>query len=112
MSRRGNRRGHSKQTACSDPAQKHYYQPLWTLVSAGVAKLENTVKDMDRFVPKGFIGIAGQSPMSIRIERRLFRKAGNAYPMIISLSPSVLEGIAPGNRLSHKESAIPSRQPS
>jgi sulfide:quinone oxidoreductase len=36
-----------------DPAQRHFYQPLWTLVGAGVTKLENTVKDMDRIVPKG-----------------------------------------------------------
>ncbi|MDN4523334.1 FAD/NAD(P)-binding oxidoreductase [Fictibacillus fluitans] len=36
-----------------DPALKHYYQPLWTLVGAGVTEKEATEKDMSTVIPKG-----------------------------------------------------------
>ena len=29
-----------------EPSDKHYYQPLWTLVGGGLAKSEASVKDM------------------------------------------------------------------
>ncbi|NJH96783.1 NAD(P)/FAD-dependent oxidoreductase, partial [Staphylococcus agnetis] len=36
-----------------DPASHHYYQPLWTLVGAGVSKLESTRKPMGTVIPQG-----------------------------------------------------------
>jgi hypothetical protein len=39
--------------ALIEPSPKHYYQPLWTLVGAGVAKAEQSVRDEARFIPKG-----------------------------------------------------------
>ncbi|WP_339230558.1 FAD/NAD(P)-binding oxidoreductase [Oceanobacillus sp. FSL K6-2867] len=36
-----------------DPAEKHYYQPLWTLVGAGAAKKEYTERDQSSLIPKG-----------------------------------------------------------
>jgi sulfide:quinone oxidoreductase len=39
--------------ALIEPSSKHYYQPLWTLVGAGVAKAEQSVRDEARFIPKG-----------------------------------------------------------
>lgn len=39
--------------AIIEPSSKHYYQPLWTLVGAGVAKVEQSVRDEARFIPKG-----------------------------------------------------------
>ncbi len=36
-----------------DPAANHYYQPLWTLVGAGVSKLEATRKPMGDVIPQG-----------------------------------------------------------
>lgn len=36
-----------------DPATNHYYQPLWTLVGAGVSTLESTRKSMKQVLPKG-----------------------------------------------------------
>jgi NADH dehydrogenase FAD-containing subunit len=40
-------------TAIIEPSTKHYYQPLWTLVGAGVAKAEQSVCDEARYIPKG-----------------------------------------------------------
>jgi len=36
-----------------DPASKHYYQPLWTLVGGGVTKKEETEREMADFIPDG-----------------------------------------------------------
>ncbi|MDT0715866.1 FAD/NAD(P)-binding oxidoreductase [Staphylococcus chromogenes] len=36
-----------------DPAEYHYYQPLWTLVGAGETKVDNTRKHMTEVLPKG-----------------------------------------------------------
>lgn len=35
-----------------DPAQKHYYQPIWTLVGGGVFKKEVSERDMKDFIPE------------------------------------------------------------
>lgn len=37
--------------AIIDPAEKHYYQPLWTLVGAGATKKEATERDMKDLIP-------------------------------------------------------------
>lgn len=36
-----------------DPAQYHYYQPLWTLVGAGASKFKSSRKNMKDVIPKG-----------------------------------------------------------
>lgn len=41
------------QIAIVDPASNHYYQPLWTLVGAGVSTLESTRKSMKQVLPNG-----------------------------------------------------------
>jgi sulfide:quinone oxidoreductase len=39
--------------AIIEPSDKHYYQPLWTLVGAGVSRLEDSVRDEADFIPRG-----------------------------------------------------------
>ena len=36
-----------------DPAEKHQYQPLWTLVGAGASKKEATEREMATLIPEG-----------------------------------------------------------
>jgi len=36
-----------------DPAENHYYQPLWTLVGAGVVPREDSVRKMADLIPRG-----------------------------------------------------------
>lgn len=43
--------------AIIDPAEKHYYQPLWTLVGAGATKKESTERDMKDVIPEGAVWI-------------------------------------------------------
>lgn len=39
--------------ALIEPSSKHYYQPLWTLVGAGVVKKEITEHEEARYIPPG-----------------------------------------------------------
>lgn len=39
--------------AIIDPAEYHYYQPLWTLVGGGVSSLKSSRKDMKSVMPEG-----------------------------------------------------------
>ncbi|MGE8203299.1 FAD/NAD(P)-binding oxidoreductase [Heyndrickxia sp. NPDC080065] len=36
-----------------DPSEKHYYQPLWTLVGGGAANIEDSVRDQETLIPEG-----------------------------------------------------------
>ncbi|MFY0579530.1 FAD-dependent oxidoreductase [Cystobacter fuscus] len=46
-------RAGQKDVAIIEPSAQHYYQPLWTLVGAGEARVEDTVRDEARLIPKG-----------------------------------------------------------
>ncbi|NNF36383.1 MAG: FAD-dependent oxidoreductase, partial [Saprospiraceae bacterium] len=39
--------------AIIDPAEKHYYQPIWTLVGAGVFPKEQSERNMADYIPDG-----------------------------------------------------------
>ena len=43
--------------AILEPSEKHYYQPLWTLVGAGVFDKESTERDQKDYIPDGAIWI-------------------------------------------------------
>ncbi|MCY0999460.1 FAD/NAD(P)-binding oxidoreductase [Myxococcus sp. MISCRS1] len=42
-----------KGVAILEPSERHYYQPLWTLVGAGEARVEDTVRDEADLIPRG-----------------------------------------------------------
>lgn len=39
--------------ALIDPSNKHYYQPAWTLVAAGVFDYQKTIRNQADYIPKG-----------------------------------------------------------
>lgn len=43
--------------AIIDPAEHHYYQPLWTLVGGGVTKKEETERTMASVIPEGAVWV-------------------------------------------------------
>ena len=43
----------TKDVAVLEPSAHHYYQPLWTLVGAGEARIEDTRRDEARYIPRG-----------------------------------------------------------
>lgn len=44
---------HRRDVAIVEPSDKHYYQPLWTLVGAGLAKKEVTERPEASVIPRG-----------------------------------------------------------
>ncbi|MFM1905968.1 MAG: hypothetical protein RIT32_764, partial [Actinomycetota bacterium] len=42
-----------KHVAIIEPSEKHYYQPLWTLVGGGQSKAESSVRPQSSVIPKG-----------------------------------------------------------
>lgn len=47
------RPGHERDIAVIDPASKHYYQPLWTLVGAGLADKKSSERCEASVIPAG-----------------------------------------------------------
>ncbi len=47
------RRARQDEVAIIEPSDKHYYQPLWTLVGGGCAPAKETVRDQAKVIPKG-----------------------------------------------------------
>ena len=43
----------SLQITIIDPSDKHYYQPAWTLVGAGIFDVRKTVRNEKDYIPKG-----------------------------------------------------------
>jgi len=39
--------------AIIEPSDKHYYQPLWTLVGGGIFKKQRSERNEGDFIPKG-----------------------------------------------------------
>lgn len=52
----------ANEVAIIDPASKHYYQPLWTLVGGGAAKKEDSERTMESVIPDGVTWI--QQPVN------------------------------------------------
>lgn len=46
------KKNNSLDIAIIEPSSKHYYQPAWSLVGAGIFKKENTVRDEASVIPK------------------------------------------------------------
>ncbi len=47
------RRAGESDIAVIEPSDKHYYQPIWTLVGAGEVRKEQSVRDEARYIPSG-----------------------------------------------------------
>jgi sulfide:quinone oxidoreductase len=47
------RRAGQADIAILEPSSQHFYQPLWTLVGAGVVPAETTSRSEARYIPKG-----------------------------------------------------------
>ncbi|HEY8272775.1 MAG TPA: FAD-dependent oxidoreductase, partial [Pseudobdellovibrionaceae bacterium] len=48
-----NKKMNGKDIGLIEPAEYHFYQPLWTLVGAGVVPKEKTRKPMSELMPNG-----------------------------------------------------------
>lgn len=60
--------------AIIEPSEKHYYQPIWTLVGAGVVDREESVRDEFSLIPLGVKWIK-DSVTAVKPERHLVKLA-------------------------------------
>jgi len=60
--------------ALIEPADTHYYQPLWTLVGGGRAKASDSARPMSSVIPKGVTWVK-DSVVSVNPEERTVRTA-------------------------------------
>ena len=60
--------------ALIEPADTHYYQPLWTLVGGGRAKAADSARPMSSVIPKGITWVK-DSVVSVNPEERTVRTA-------------------------------------
>lgn len=67
------------QISIIDPAEKHYYQPAWTLVGAGVFDINKTVRNEKEYIPKGTTWIKEAVETFLPDENRMICKSGASY---------------------------------
>lgn len=70
------RNGHTD-VAVIDPADKHYYQPMWTLVGGGKATASSTERPEASVMPKGAVWIR-EAAVAVDPENRTVSTAGGA----------------------------------
>jgi sulfide:quinone oxidoreductase len=72
--------------AIIDPSEKHYYQPLWTLVGGGVTNKEVTEKNEADLIPSGVTwirdAVVGFEPAENRVRLRSDRSLGYDYLVV------------------------------
>ncbi|MBK7689930.1 MAG: NAD(P)/FAD-dependent oxidoreductase [Bacteroidetes bacterium] len=62
-----------------DPADKHYYQPAWTLVGAGIFDIKKTERDQKDFIPKGTTWIKEAVTAFAPEQNQVSTTLGNTY---------------------------------
>jgi sulfide:quinone oxidoreductase len=79
-----------------EPAARHYYQPLWTLVGAGLARFEETDRAMGDLIPPGVAWRQGEVARVAPARREVLLADGAALPYDALV-------VAPGIRLALEE---------
>lgn len=62
-----------------EPSDKHYYQPAWTLVGAGVYDINKTIRNERDFIPKASEWIRDAVSVFMPDENKLQCKSGTTY---------------------------------
>ena len=62
-----------------DPSEKHYYQPAWTLVGAGIFDINKTVRNESDLIPKGTTWIKEAVEIFLPEENKIVCKNGSSY---------------------------------
>lgn len=83
-----------------EPADKHYYQPAWTLVGANAYKMADTIKPMKALIPKGVHWIKDYADTFDPNNNSVKTKSGESFtydylvvcPGLVN-APSMVEGL-------------------
>ena len=69
----------SLQISIIDPSAKHYYQPAWTLVGAGIFDINKTVRNEADYIPKGTTWIKDAVATFLPDENKVVCASGKSY---------------------------------
>ena len=69
----------SLQISIIDPSAKHYYQPAWTLVGAGIFDINKTVRNQADYIPKGTTWIKDAVATFLPDENKVVCASGKSY---------------------------------
>jgi len=69
----------SLQISIIDPSAKHYYQPAWTLVGAGIFDINKTVRSQADYIPKGTTWIKDAVATFLPDENKVVCTSGISY---------------------------------
>jgi sulfide:quinone oxidoreductase len=69
----------SLQISIIDPSSKHYYQPAWTLVGAGIFDINKTVRNEVDYIPKGTTWIKDAVVSFLPDENKVVCSSGKSY---------------------------------
>ncbi|ULQ53158.1 NAD(P)/FAD-dependent oxidoreductase [Flavihumibacter fluvii] len=67
------------QISIIEPSEKHYYQPAWTLVGAGIFDINKTVRNEVDFIPSKATWIKDAVESFVPDENKVVCKSGAAY---------------------------------
>ncbi len=73
------RKDKSLQISIIDPSEKHYYQPAWTLVGAGIFDINKTIRSEKEVIPPGTTWIKDAVEQFFPEENKLVCQSGAAY---------------------------------
>lgn len=62
-----------------EPSEKHYYQPAWTLVGAGVYDIQDTVRAEKDYIPENTIWLKESVVTFLPVENKVICNTGNVY---------------------------------
>ena len=69
----------SLQISIIDPSEKHYYQPAWTLVGAGIFDINKTVRSQADYIPKGTTWLKDAVATFLPDENKIVCTSGKSY---------------------------------
>lgn len=73
------RKDKSLEISIIDPSEKHYYQPAWTLVGAGIFDIHKTIRNEKDYIPKGAKWIKDAVETFLPDENKVVCKSGASY---------------------------------
>jgi sulfide:quinone oxidoreductase len=76
--------------AIIEPSEKHYYQPAWTLVGAGIFDIQKTVRNEKEYIPKNTTWIIDSVTEFMPFENKVLCKSGKiiSYHYLV-VSPEI-----------------------
>ena len=86
------------QVTIIDPAERHYYQPLWTLVGGGLAEFDETDRSMLSLIPEGVVWLQQEVASILPDENKVVIADGKTIPYDALV-------VVPGIRLAFEEIA-------